>query len=199
MRKIEFGEVRNILEYEKVREAAKARNIEATQHRRVSVGDRITLLFENRETVLFQIQEMVRTERIVEQRKIQDEIDVYNGLVPERGELSATLFIEIPEIARLPQQEVRQLVNRFLGLDRGCVFLEIGGSRVPARFEEGKSQEERMSAVHFLRFAVSPAAREALADPAQALRLVVEHPNYEARQEVPPATRAELLKDLADA
>jgi len=199
MKKIEFGEVRNIFEYEKVREPAKARNIEATQHRRVSVGDRITLLFENRETVLFQIQEMVRTERIVEQRKIQDEIDVYNGLVPERGELSATLFIEIPEIARLPQQEVRQLVNRFLGLDRGCVFLEIGGLRVPARFEEGKSQEERMSAVHFLRFALSPAAREALADPAQAVRLVVDHPNYKARQEVPPATRAELLKDLADA
>lgn len=197
MKKIASGEIQNMLEYEKVRDAARARNVEVTKHRRISVGDRLTFLFENRETVRFQIQEMIRTERIVEDRRIQDEIDVYNDLIPDPGELSATLFIEIPEIVRLAREEVRQLVDRFLGLDRDVVFLEIGGQRVPVRFEESRSQEERMSAVHFVRFALGPETRERLADPAQPARLVVSHRNYAAQQEIPPELRAELLADLA--
>ena len=197
MKKVEIGEIQNILEYEKARDAARARNVEVTKHRRLSVGDRITFLFENRETVRFQIQEMIRTERIVEERRIQDEIDVYNGLVPGPDELSATLFIEIPEIAKLGREEVRRLVDRFLGLDRDAVFLEIGGRRVPARFEEGRSEEERMSAVHFIRFALDPDTRALLEDPAQPARLVIRHPNYTAQQDVPRELRAELLADLA--
>ena len=198
MRKIQLGEIKDILEYEKVRADAKARNLEVTRHRRVSVGERLTFLFENRETVWFQIQEMVRTERIVEPSRVQDEIDTYNGLIPDPGEVSATLFIEIPEIARLGQQEVRGLVNRFLGLERDCVFLELGATRVPARFEGGHSQEERMSAVHFLRFGLPPSARAALAEPAQPARLAVEHPNYRASAELPAGTRAALRADLAE-
>lgn len=197
MRRIEPGEVRNIIEYEKLRESAKAGNLEVTRRRRVSVGDRLTFLFENRETVWFQIQEMIRTERIVDASKIQDEIDTYNGLIPGPGELSATLFIEIPEITRLGQDEVRRLVNRFLGLDRDCVFLELGGERVPARFEEGHSREERMSAVHFLRFALPPAARSALGDTSKEACLAVEHPSYRARGVLPAETREALLADLA--
>lgn len=197
MREIEFGEIQNVLEYEKVREAARARNLEVTRHRRVSVGDRLTFLFENRETVWFQIQEMIRTECIVEERKVRDEIDTYNDLIPRSGELSATLFIEIPEIARLSQQEVRGLVDRFLGLDKGVVFLEVAGQRAPARFEGGQSQEERMSAVHFLRFSLLADARAALSDPSQQASLVVEHPNYRARRELPSETRVELVADLA--
>lgn len=197
MREIEFGEIQNILDYERAREAARARNLEVTRHRRVSVGDRLTFLFENRETVWFQIQEMIRTERIVEERKVRDEIDTYNDLIPRSGELSATLFIEIPEIARLSQQEVRGQVDRFLGLDKGAVSLEVAGRRVPARFEGGQSKEERMSAVHFLRFSLPAEARAALSDASQRASLAVEHPNYRARCELPPETRAELLADLA--
>ena len=198
MREIEFGEIKNILEYEKVREVARARSLEVTRHRRVSVGDRLTFLFENRETVWFQIQEMIRTERLVEERKVRDEIDTYNDLIPRSGELSATLFIEIPEIARLSQQEVRGLVDRFLGLDKGAVSLEVAGQSAPARFEGGQSQEERMSAVHFLRFSLPTDARAALSDPSQQASLVVDHPNYLARCELPPETRSELVADLAE-
>lgn len=197
MRALDFSEIKNMLEYEKVREAARARNLEVTRPRRVPVGDRLTFLFENRETVWFQIQEMIRTERIVEERKVRDEIDTYNDLIPGSGELSATLFIEIPEIARLSQQEVRGLVDRFLGLDKGAVSLEVAGQRIPARFESGQSREERMSAVHFLRFSLPAEARAALSDPSQPASLVVEHPNYRARRELPPETRAELVTDLA--
>jgi hypothetical protein len=198
MRKIEPGEIKNILEYEKVRGAAKARNLEVTRHRRVPVGDQLSLLFENRETVWFQIQEMVRTERIVDERKVQDEIDTYNGLIPDAGELSATLFIEIPEIARLPPQEVRRRVDGFLGLRNGCIVLELGEERVAARFEGGGSQEERMSAVQFMRFALPAAARAALPDPSRPAALAVDHPNYRARATLSAETRAALGADLAD-
>jgi hypothetical protein len=196
MKKVEFAEILDILEYEKVRDAARARNIEVTRYRRLSVGDRLTFLFENHDTVWFQVQEMIRTERIVDEARIREEIDVYDGLIPGPGELSATLFIEIPEIVGMDRAEVRRLVDRFLGLERDAVHMELGGRRVPARFEEGRSEEERMSAVHFLRFALDADARWRLADPAQPARLAVSHPNYMARQDVPPEMRAELLADL---
>ena len=198
MQKIVRKDIRNVYEYEKVRERERARIIELKKNRRISVGDNLTFLFENRDTVLFQIQEMVRTERIVADAKVQEEIDAYAPLVPTEGELSATLFIEIPELVRMSQDEVRRTVNRFQGLDRGCVSLVIGDLfRVPARFEGGLSKEEKMAAVHYLRFSVTPEARAALADPGESVRLVVAHPNYKAERELTPANRRELLQDLA--
>src|SRR5260221_4084657 len=155
MQKIVLSEIKNLFDYEKVRERERARIIALKKNRLVSVGPNLTFLFENRDTVLFQIQEMVRTERIVDDRKVQEEIDAYSTLVPDPGELSATLFIEIPELSRMSQDEVRQAVNRFQSLDRDAIFLAIGeGPRLPARFEEGQSKEEKMAAVHYIRFAV---------------------------------------------
>ncbi len=197
MQKITLPEVQNLYEYEKVRETYRARIIEVKRNRRVSVGENLTFLFENRDTVLFQIQEMVRTERIVEETRVQEEIDAYRVLLPGPGELSATLFIEIPDLVRMSQEEVRRTVNRFQGLDREGVFLAIGDRlRIPARFEGGHSKEEKMAAVHYLRFPVSGEARAALGDPGQAVRLVVDHPHYKAESEVAPAVRSELLRDL---
>src|SRR5204863_5466118 len=123
VRNVGASEVKDLTAYEKVRAAERARNLEATKHRRVSVGENLSFLFENRDTVLFQIQEMVRTERIVDAARIQEEIDAYNALVPAPGELSATLFIEIPELARMSNEEVRRTINRFQGLDREAVKL----------------------------------------------------------------------------
>jgi hypothetical protein len=185
---------------EKVRDSARARNIEHTRDRRISVGQNLTFLFENRDTVLFQIQEMVRTERIVDDAKIREEVDAYNALVPDAGELSATLFIEIPDLVKMTTAQVREAVNRFQGLDRdGVIWLKVGDDvKIPARFEEGHSKEEKMSAVHYLRFAVPAAARAALADKSHPATLVVHHPNYKAQATVPDALRAELLKDLGE-
>ena len=197
MQKIALSDIKNLHEYEKVREAYRARIIALKRNRRVAVGENITFLFENRDTVLFQIQEMVRTERIVEDARVQDEIDAYRVLLPDAGELSATLFIEIPDLVRMSQEDVRRTVNRFQGLDRDGVFLAIGDRpRIPARFEGGHSNEEKMAAVHYLRFPVSPEAQAALADPGEAARLVVDHPHYQAAAEIAPAVRSELLKDL---
>jgi hypothetical protein len=196
MEKVRASEVLDLVAYEKVRDAMRARIIERKRNRRVGVGDNLTFLFENRDTVLFQIQEMTRTERIVHDDKVQDEIDAYNALIPSAGELSATLFIEIPELARMSQEEVRRTVNRFQGLDREGVWLVAGDHRVPARFEEGHSKEEKMAAVHYLRFPLPAPAQAALRDPSRPVRLVVDHPNYRAFAEVGPAVRAELIADL---
>jgi len=197
MQPIHLSEIKDLVEYEKARDAMRARVIEVKRNRRVPVGDNLTFLFENRDTVLFQIQEMVRTERIVDEARIQEEIDAYNALIAGEDELSATLFIEIPELARMSNDEVRRTINRFQGLDRGGVTLRLGDRPpIPARFEEGHSKEEKMAAVHYLRFAVPREAQAALADPRQAVRLVVDHPSYRAEAEVPAATRAELLGDL---
>ncbi len=198
MEKIRPAEIKNLVEYERVREAMRTRIIELKKKRRVSVGDNLTFLFENRDTVLFQIQEMIRTERIVEEAKVRDELDAYNALIPAAGELSVTLFIEIPGLVHMSQDEVRRTVNRFQGLDRQGVSLRMGERfPLPARFEEGHSKEEKMAAVHYLRFVVPEEARLALADAGQRARLVVDHPTYQAERDLGAETRAELLKDLA--
>ena len=196
MEKIRFSEVKNLVEYEKVRDEMRSRVIALKQRRRVILGEQLSLLFENRDTVLLQIQEMVRTERIVADAKIQDEIDAYNALIPGAGELSATLFIEIPGLVHMSQEDVRLTVNRFQGIDR-AVWLVAGDHRIPAQFEAGHSKEEKMAAVQYVRFVVPPAAAKAVADRAVAARLVVEHPNYKAEAVLSPETRAELSADLA--
>jgi Protein of unknown function (DUF3501) len=197
MRKVERSEIKDLVAYEKAREAMRAHVIEVKKHRRVAVGPNLTLLFENRETVLFQIQEMVRAERIVDDARIQEEVDVYNALVPDRGELSATLFIEIPDLVRMSQAEVRETVNRFQGLDRDSVWLQVDGRRVPARFESGHSKEEKMAAVHYVRFVLPEAAWAALGAIAADVRVVVEHSHYRAEAALAPETRKSLREDLS--
>jgi hypothetical protein len=197
MKPIRLADLKDIAEYETVRERMRADVIELKKRRRVSVGDNLTLLFENRETVLFQVQEMMRTERIVHEDKVQEEIDAYDALLPGKDEVSATLFIEILDLYKLEAEEVRRAVNRFQGLDEGCVFLVLGRVRERAHFEGGHSKEEKVAAVHYVRFRVPREGRQALADPAADVRLVVDHPNYQAEAVLSPATRQELLADLA--
>ena len=196
MKKIERSEILNLVEYERVRETMRSDVIALKKNRRVSVGDNLTFLFENRETVIFQIQEMVRTERIVEDTKVRDEVDAYNALIPASGELSATLFIEIPDLHLMSHDQVREAVNRFQGIDREGVSLRVGdGPHIPARFEEGHSKEEKMAAVHYLRFLVPADVATRLAAGAPA-RLVVDHPGYKAEAQLQGAVRAELQRDL---
>jgi len=198
MRKVERSEIKDLVAYEKAREAMRAHVIGIKKHRRVAVGPNLSLLFENRDTVLFQIQEMIRTERIVDDARIQEEVDVYNALVPDRGELSATLFIEIPELVRMSQEQVRETVNRFQGLDRDGVWLAVDGRRIAARFESGHSKEEKMAAVHYVRFAPPEAARAALREEAADVRVIVEHPHYRAEATLGAETRKALREDLSD-
>ncbi|HEY5626943.1 MAG TPA: DUF3501 family protein, partial [Nitrospira sp.] len=114
MKTLSCQDVLSIEDYEKQRESFRSRIIALKQRRRISLGPLITLVFENRETLRFQVQEMVRVERIVDPVKVQDELDVYNALMPSLGELSATLLIEITDEAVM-----KEWLDRFMGLDRG--------------------------------------------------------------------------------
>ena len=193
MQKLTIADIKDLVEYEKIREGFRRRIIEVKARRRVTVGDRVSFVFENRETALSQVQEMVRAERIVDPQKIQFEIDTYNALIPAPGELSATLFIEITDAA-----DIRRELDRLIGLDGpGVVWFDLGSAgRVGGLFEAGHSNEERISAVHYVKFPFAPAQREAFSQ-AGDLFLVIDHPAYRHRALVADATRRALAEDLA--
>jgi hypothetical protein len=185
-----LDEIVDLDAYEALREDYRRRVQEAKRARRVGVGDRVTLLFENRETVRFQVQEMMRVERIRAPERVQHELDVYNELVPGDGELSATMFLEITESDR-----IRAELDLLLGID-ACVFLEIGAERIRARFDERQLDEDRISAVHYLRFAMPADAAARLADPSVAARVAIDHRHYRHDAVLAPAVRASLAADL---
>ena len=193
MKKITLEDVIGLERYEQIRDEFRRRIIERKKSRRVSVGDRVTFVFENRDTVLFQIQEMVRAERITDLDKLREEVEAYNELLPEAGELSSTMLIEITEEA-----EIRPELVRLIGIDR-AVALEIGDDiRVPAVFEAGRSKEDNLSAVQYVRFPFDAAARAAFANADVPARLVIDHPNYRASAPLAGALRESLQADLRE-
>ncbi|HTM21786.1 MAG TPA: DUF3501 family protein, partial [Kofleriaceae bacterium] len=133
MRPITRTDIKGPAIYAGMRDDFRKRIIELKKSRRVIVGDRVSLVFENRHTLIFQIEEMLRTEGITEADKIQDEIDVYNEMLPGADSLSATLFIELP-----PDADRRRELDRLIGLDEH-VLLHVGPHAVRARFEPGRS------------------------------------------------------------
>jgi len=191
MKKIVLDDILGFAAYEKVREDFRREIIDKKKLRRVSVGDKISLVFENRDTVIFQIQEMLRAERITDLDKIREEIAVYNELIPNPGELSATLFIEIED-----QTHLRDELLKFLGIDEAVLF-KVGDQRVPGQFEEGRSKEDKISAVQYVRFAFDTAARQAFIAGAPT-DLAVEHANYRASTEISAAVQKSLSQDLLD-
>jgi len=194
MKKIEPADVKNLHEYELIRDDWRKTVIETKARRRILLGPKMSLVFENRLTVLNQIQEMCRAERIVKRDAVRREIDVYNELLPGDGELSATLLIEITDERRI-QPELDGLIGLATGRH---VWLEAGGRRVWALFLAGQSREDRIAAVQYLRFplASEPQATAALASGAGPVRLGVDHPAYSAAVELPAETRHELARDL---
>jgi hypothetical protein len=196
VKKLALSDVKNLHEYELIRDAWRKDVIAVKAKRRVLLGDIMSLVFESRLTVLNQVQEMCRAERLAKPEAVQGEIDVYNELLPDAGELSATLLVEITEEARIQPQ-----LDRLLGLASGRhVWLELNGRKVFARFLEGQGREDRIAAVQYLRFPIGtdPRDREALAAGPDPVILHVDHPGYRARAALSPETRAEIARDLVD-
>lgn len=190
MAKIKLDEIVGLERYEQLRGEWRQRIIELKKARRVAIGDRITLVFENHDTMLFQTQEMLRAERIVDLDRIREEIDVYNELIPNTDELSATMLIEITD-----SQRIRDELVKLIGIDE-ALFLHIGEDIVvQAQFEPGRSKEDKLSAVQYVRFPLAPPAKAAFCGDAE-LALVITHPNYAHRANVPGNVRASLIRDL---
>ncbi|MGH7725514.1 MAG: DUF3501 family protein [Candidatus Eiseniibacteriota bacterium] len=188
--RVQRGDILDLNTYDRGREEAIRKAIDLKNRRRVQLGDRVSLAFENRETVLFQVHEMLRAERIFEEERIREELEVYNELMPGNGELSATLFIEITA-----QDRIETDLNSLMGIEE-CLWMEIGDQhRLKAWFEPGHSKEAKISAVHYVRFRLSPQERDAFRA-GRPVVLTLDHPHYHARVELPAEQVRELAPDL---
>jgi len=193
MERVKQSEVVDIAAYEKIRPAFRARVLADKERRRLGVGPAFTFLFENHLSVLYQVQEMMRTERIVDAQAIAHELETYNELIPPEGGLGATLLIEYTD----PAQRDAAL-TRLVGLERH-VRLEVGSlPPVAGRFDTRQMSEDKLSAVQYLTFPLGEEQRRAWREEGGAgrIRLVVEHPHYAHGAVLPPPLAVALAKDL---
>jgi hypothetical protein len=174
--------------YEGVRDQFRKEVIAAKQSRRVQVGPEMTFIFENRITVKFQVQEIIRVERITDPAQVAEEVEGFNTMLPGPGELSATLMIELMG----SDAEVKARLARLYGL-RDHVWLEIAGTRLKGELEPNREEPGRVSSVQYVRFKV-PDAQALLRGPAS---LVIDHPAYGHRAALPDPVRRSLAQDLA--
>ena len=181
--------------YAKVRAEFRTRVIAHKTNRQIRLGGHVALLFENELTIRYQVQEMLRAERIFEEEGIRAELEAYNPLVPDGANWKATMMIEYPD-----EEERRVMLRKLIGIE-DRVWVQIAGyPRVYAVADEDLEREnaEKTSAVHFLRFELERATIAALKAGAP-LSAGVEHPNYIAEvSTVDPATARSLASDLAD-
>lgn len=198
-RALTLEDIDDLRAYERGRAEYRRRIIELKARRRVTVGPIVSFVFENRETVRSQVQEMARAERILTDEGIQAELDVYNPLIPGRGELSATLFVELTS-----REEMERWLPRLVGVER-AVVLRLGppGAATEVRCTPDPEHEAQLTreavtaAVHYVRFRMTP--REVEAFSAGPVRLAIDHPAYQEETELSEATRRSLLDDLLGA
>jgi hypothetical protein len=189
MKPIDLSEIKNIADYEVERRTLRPEMIALKDRRRVRVGDHLTFLFENRETVRYQIQEMMRIERIVDREAIRHEVDTYNELIPFRGELSASLLIEYES-----EEERRVRLHELLGLENH-VWMVVGDQPpTPARFDTRQISTDRLSSVQYVKFPLTPEQRACWR---LGVRIRVDHPAMAVEQELTPEQLRELEQDFA--
>jgi len=188
MKPVSRNEVLDLGAYEQIRDRFRARVIELKNARRAAFGPNMTILFENHDTVRYQIQEMIRVERIVKPAEIAREVATYNELIPQERELSASLLIEYEE------PEERQLrLQQLLGLENH-VWLVVGNlPPVQARFDTHQISTDRISSVQYVKFALT---EEQAARFAGGAKIVIDHPEYRAQRALTAAELAELSQDL---
>lgn len=149
MRKVERAEIVDFETYSDGREAIRQAILEIKRPRRVHVGEHLTFLFENADTIRYQIQEIMRAERIVREVDVRHEIDTYNELLGDAGELGCCLLVEIDD-----KQERERLLRAWRGLPAHLYVRCDDGARVPARHDPAQVGEEKISSVQYLKFAV---------------------------------------------
>ncbi len=196
MKPIERGEILGLAEYETVRDQFRSRVIGEKKRRRVQLGPSASALFENRDTVLLQIQEMLRTERITRPSAIDHEIETYNALLPGDGELSCTVMIEIAGAS-----ERDSFLRAAIGFEKH-VALVAGSERVEARGTREGATSDQTTAVHYLKLKLPKKLADEVRGQSSerpltvSLALEVDHPAYRARVALPPETIRELAEDL---
>ena len=191
-RRLTVADIDDIRAYERIRETLRGDMIELRERRRVPVGTLISVAFENRETVRFQIQEMARVERITTDQGIQDELDAYNPLVPEAGQLCATVFIELTS-----DDAVREWLPKLVGIEQSVLLRLVNGEVVRCAVDPQHAaqltRDEVTSAVHYIRFELTATQCNSFRN---GVTLVIDHPNYADETKLPSTTVRELTNDL---
>ena len=179
-------------QYSTARKEFRGRVLDHKRHRLIAIGPNVTWAFEDRLTIQYQVQEMLRVERIFEAAGIQDELDAYNPLIPDGSNWKVTFLIEFPD-----PEERKQRLAVMKGIEDRCWVQVEGLERSFAIADEDLEREndEKTSSVHFLRFEFAPAAREAVRAGA-AVKLGCDHTHYPAHVQIAPETLASLAGDL---
>jgi hypothetical protein len=187
---VKRSEILGLGDYEAIRTPFRARVIEEKKRRRFAVGPHATVVLENHDTVLLQIQEMLRTERITKESAIQHEIDVYNELVPKRGEISCTLMFEISE-----KEERESFLLRGKDVEKN-MFLVVGGQRSRVQWDALRELPDRTSAVHYLKVPLADSAIAAIRSGA-VVEFLVDHDAYRHTANLSREIVLEIVEDLA--
>jgi uncharacterized protein DUF3501 len=189
---IDRGSLMSLETYARERASFRAKVLEHKKKRTLRLGGHVTLHFEDELTIRYQVQEMLRIERIFEEHGIQGELDAYNPLIPDGGNWKATMLIEYPDA-----DERRRMLGLLKGIERRVWVQVEECERVFAIADEDleRENEEKTSSVHFLRFELSAAMRERLRRDAR-VSAGVDHPHYRASSELEPQVRAALAADL---
>jgi Protein of unknown function (DUF3501) len=188
IRPITRADIKGPAIYAGMRDAYLKRMIEIKRARRIDVGPRVFLVFENRHTLTMQIEEMCRVEQLTKDDQIQVEIDTYNDLMPTETSLSATLFVPVMG------DDAKAELNELVGLDEH-VILHVGPHALRAAFEPGRATADKISAVQYVRFPLPPEARAALATPGTEVAIEIDHPKYRHRATASDALRVSLATD----
>jgi len=191
-----LADIADLRAYEREREEFRSHVIAVKKRRRVHLGTILTLLFENRDTIRFQIQEMARVEKLITDEAIQGELDTYNPLIPSAGQVSATVFLELTS-----DEQLREWLPKLVGVERSLVLRAGEGDTAvevrampEERHEAQLTRAEITASVHYVRWELTPS--EVAAVERGPVWLVVDHPAYREETELLPATVAELLADL---
>lgn len=191
MQPITREELWSLPEYEKLRPGFRKEIVSLKESRRVDVGKYVTLLFMNRDLVRSQVMEMCRIENLTRPEDVDHELMTYNGLIPPPGGVSATIFISAPEGVA----GIRPMLDSLVGLNEH-VALKLGEDRIPGEFDEAQFEEDRISAVQYVRFRLTPEQSDRLSRGDGELFVVIDHPNYSHRAWVNDAVRASLQADV---
>jgi hypothetical protein len=197
-RKLALDDIADFRAYERERLQFRQHVIELKQRRRIAIGPHVTLVFENRDTIRFQIQEMARVERLYSDAQIETELEVYNPLVPEPGHLAATMFIELTGDALL-----REWLPKLVGIERSLQLAICEGPTtewtafIPdVGHDEQLTRTDITASVHYVHLALERRQIERFAK--EPVAIVIDHAAYQHSARLAPATVAELLTDLRD-
>jgi len=193
-RELTLDDIADLRAYEREREAVRAEVLEVKRRRRLSFGTVLTLMFENRITMRYQIQEMARVERLATDEEIQIELDIYNTMIPDPGQLCATMFLELTS-----DHQMRLWLPKLVGIETSVLVVLPSGDKVRSMVDEqhaaGLTRTDVTAAVHYIRWELTSEQVESFAS--GPVTIEIDHPEYLEVVELLESTRAELLDDLA--